>query len=252
MMVMPFFSAMWAISRARWIQLATLLANTLRSAVPSSLVLHTTPGRTYSLGDTLSNDGNGLDLGVLHQLQGGAVDTSGRGEVDDNVNIGVLAEGLVDLLVDGQQSLAGAPVHLAHELTTESVDDTGNRGGLALADEVEVEHALDGSGLETVDEASGLVVEEGMGGQRAQRTAGSRKALDLVVGRQVAIDAGGCHDEVRVVGMITWITSRSVSWRIRDKTQATCGRQLTAELGQEERMRRFRRERTDRKAGVWC
>lgn len=38
-------------------------------------------------------------------------------------------------------------LHLADELTTESVDDTSDRGLLALADEVEVKHALDGLGL---------------------------------------------------------------------------------------------------------
>jgi Fic family protein len=39
--------------------------------------------KTYSPGDTLSNDGNGLDLRVVHELQGGAVDTSRGGKVDD-------------------------------------------------------------------------------------------------------------------------------------------------------------------------
>jgi hypothetical protein len=39
-------------------------------------------------------------------------------------------------------------VHFAHELTAESINDTGNGRSLALADEVEVEHALDSSWLE--------------------------------------------------------------------------------------------------------
>jgi len=38
-------------------------------------------------------------------------------------------------------------LHLADELTTESVDDTGDGRLLALADEVEVKHTLDGLGL---------------------------------------------------------------------------------------------------------
>ena len=38
-------------------------------------------------------------------------------------------------------------IHLAYELTTERVDDTGHRRSFALADEVEVEHSLNGAGL---------------------------------------------------------------------------------------------------------
>lgn len=51
--------------------------------------------------DALRDDGNGLDLGILHELHGGSVDTSGGGEVDDGVDLGVLGYGLVDGLVDG-------------------------------------------------------------------------------------------------------------------------------------------------------
>jgi len=39
--------------------------------------------------------------------------------------------------------------HFAHELTAECVDDAGDRWRLALADEVEVEHALHGTGLQS-------------------------------------------------------------------------------------------------------
>lgn len=47
----------------------------------------------------------------------------------------------------GAGDLANA--HLADELTTEGVDDAGHGGRLALADEVEVEHALHGTGLQS-------------------------------------------------------------------------------------------------------
>lgn len=112
----------------------------------------------------------------------------------------MLAESSLDLLVDWQQSLAGTPVHLADELSAEGIDDAGDGRGLALADEVEIQHALHSPRLETVNEASCLVVEESVRRQRAQRAAGSSKALDLVVGRQVlaAIGTGGCHGENRV------------------------------------------------------
>lgn len=63
----------------------------------------------------------------------------------------MLGHGLLDALVDGEEGLAGAPVHLAHELTTEGVDDTGHGGGRALANEVKVEHALHGSGLHATE-----------------------------------------------------------------------------------------------------
>ena len=141
--------------------------------------------KTYALRNTLGNDSNGPDLRVLHQLHGGAVDTAGRGKVDNDVNIGVLGNSLGNLLIDGQESLAGAPVHLADELTTEGVDDASNRGSGTLADEVEIEHALDSTGLQTVDEASCLLVEESMRGKRAQRPAGSSEAADVVVRREV-------------------------------------------------------------------
>jgi hypothetical protein len=121
---------------------------------------------THALGDTLGDDGNALDLGELEQLHGRLVYGARGREVDDGVDIVVLANGLVNRLVDGQQCLASAPVpawlsavflnlrrgawhaHFAHELAAECVDDAGDGRRLALADEVEVEHALDGTGLQ--------------------------------------------------------------------------------------------------------
>lgn len=129
--------------------------------------------KTYALRNTLGDNGNGLDLRVLHQLESRAVDGTRRGKVDNDINVGMLGHGLLDLLVDGEEGLAGAPVHFADELTTKGVDDAGDRGSLALADKVKVQHALDGTGLQTVDETSSLVVEEGVLGKRAARTAGS-------------------------------------------------------------------------------
>jgi hypothetical protein len=101
-------------------------------------------------------------------------------------------------------------VHFADELAAECVDDTSNGGLLALADEVEVEHTLHGTGLQAavrtllakaygmqveagslLDKASCLGVEEGVRGRRGQRTAGSLKTTDVVVGRQ-ALAGGAC------------------------------------------------------------
>jgi len=103
----------------------------------------------YPLWHTLGDDGNRLDLRELHELHGGLVDGTGRSKVDNSVDLRVLGNGLLDVLVYWKEGLAGSPVHLADELTTEGVDDTGNRGGLALADVVEVKHTLHGSWLET-------------------------------------------------------------------------------------------------------
>jgi hypothetical protein len=59
----------------------------------------------------------------------------------------VFGNGLGDVLVDGQESLARTPIHLADELTTKGVDDAGYRRSLSLADEVKVKHALHSSRL---------------------------------------------------------------------------------------------------------
>lgn len=176
-------------------------------------------GITYTLGNTLGNNGDGADLGVLHQLHGGGVDGARRGEVDNGVNVGVLGHGLLNILVDGKESLAGTPVHLADELTTEGVDNTRYGRSGALADEIEIEHALHGSGLHTTDvslvshvevvgaeshdllhEASCLVVEKAVLGGR-EDTARRGKAGDVVVGRLHAVAGGesrGGHDESRL------------------------------------------------------
>lgn len=62
------------------------------------------------LRDTLGDDGNGLDLRELHELHGGLVDGTGRGEVDDGVDVGVLGHGVGSGLVDREEGLGGAPV----------------------------------------------------------------------------------------------------------------------------------------------
>jgi hypothetical protein len=127
-----------------------------------------------SLRDTLSDDGNRLDLRELHELHCGLENGTGRSKVDDSVDVGVLCHGVGSGLVDREEGLSGAPVpedlsidcfdglavrfclHLADELTTESVDDTGDRRLLALADEVEIKHTLDGLGLHSAVEIVSL------------------------------------------------------------------------------------------------
>lgn len=158
----------------------------------------------YSLWDTLGDNGNGPNLGVLHELHGGLVHTARRSKVDNGIDVRVLGHRLVYALVDWQESLAGSPVHLADELSTESVDDARNGGCGALADEVEIEHALDGSWLETVHEASRLVVEESVLSTRAQRSAGSNEAADVVIGIASTADRGRRRT--------SWDCGRHVGW----------------------------------------
>ena len=67
-------------------------------------------GLSYPLRNTLCNDGNRPDLGALHQLHGGAVDGTRGGEVDDGVDVRVFGHGFGDILVDGEEGLAGAPI----------------------------------------------------------------------------------------------------------------------------------------------
>jgi hypothetical protein len=62
------------------------------------------------LGDTLGDDGNGLDLGELHELHCGLENGTGRREVDNGVDVGVLCHGVGGGLVDREKGLSGAPV----------------------------------------------------------------------------------------------------------------------------------------------
>jgi hypothetical protein len=71
--------------------------------------------KTYPLGDTLGDNGDGLNLRVLHQLHGGAVDGTGGGKVHNGVNVWVLGHGLGDILVDRKESLTGTPVPMISE-----------------------------------------------------------------------------------------------------------------------------------------
>lgn len=82
-----------------------------------------------SLRHALGDDGDALDLWEFHQLHGGLEDGAGRGEVDDGVDVRVLANGLFDVLVDGQQRLAGSPVPAA----AVSNAMAGGQGGRGLA-----------------------------------------------------------------------------------------------------------------------
>ena len=79
----PFAFATYKISLARW---GKISASPLEIGLAKS---------AYSLGDTFGNDSNGLDLWVLHELHGGAVNTPGGGKVDNSIDLVMLGHGLV-------------------------------------------------------------------------------------------------------------------------------------------------------------
>ena len=112
----------------------------------------------------------------------------------------MLLHGLLNRLVDWEKSLAGSPVHLGDELAAESVNDTGDGWGFTLADEVEIQHSLDSSWLETIDKASSLVVEESLLTTWAQWPGWSSEAADVIVGVSAAgrwreaVGSGRRHD----------------------------------------------------------
>lgn len=86
-----------------------------------------------SLGDTFGDQSDGLDLGESENVEGRRVDGSTRGEVDDDVGIGVLLDGILDRGVDGEKSLLGTPVELLDVVTAEWVDHGGDGWSLAAA-----------------------------------------------------------------------------------------------------------------------
>lgn len=126
--------------------------DTLRLGLPENLA-------SMALRDTLSDESNGLDLLVLQALQSTRVNGSRAGEVDDDVDVRVLRDGLLQAGVDGEESLLGTPVEFLDVVATEGVDHSSDGGGLTTAGVVEVQHTLDSTGLETVDEGAGVGIE---------------------------------------------------------------------------------------------
>jgi hypothetical protein len=96
---------------------------------------------------------------MLQALESTRVDRSRAGEGDDEIDIRVLRNGLLQAGVDREESLLGSPVGLLDVVATKGVDRGSDGGGLTTAREVEVEHALDGTGMETVDEGAGVGIE---------------------------------------------------------------------------------------------
>jgi len=120
------------------------------------------------------------NLRVLEGVESRRVNTSARREVDEDVGVGVLLGGLSDGSVDGEEGLLCTPVELLDVVTSEGVDHGSDRGSLPSAREVEVEHSLDSSRLETVNEGSSGLVEGSVG--RSSGGGGGVESNDVVSG----------------------------------------------------------------------
>jgi len=90
--------------------------------------------------------------------------------------------------VRAYQSFLGSPVLFQNELPTEGVDDTGNGGSLPSADEIKVQHALDGFRLQAVDECTRILIEEFVLESRELWSSGGfcgrrRESFNAIIGR---------------------------------------------------------------------
>mmetsp|Transcript_79918 Transcript_79918/g.185577 ORF Transcript_79918/g.185577 Transcript_79918/m.185577 type:complete len:619 (-) Transcript_79918:445-2301(-) len=105
---------------------------------------------------TLCNNRHGLDLRVLHGLSGGLVHGAEGGEVHKDGGVRVLLARLLGRCVDGHERFLSAPVELHIVVAREREDHGLNRGLLALAHVVKIEHALHRTVLHAVDNGCGL------------------------------------------------------------------------------------------------
>lgn len=108
----------------------------------------------------------------------------------------MLLDSLSDRGVDGEEGFLCTPVELLDVVTSEGVDHGGDRRRLSSAREVEIEHALDGSGLETVDKRSGGLVEGPVRGSSGG-IGGGVESDDVVSGRDPGPVGGNVSDWVR-------------------------------------------------------
>lgn len=114
---------------------------------------------SVTLGHTLSDDTDRLDLRVTEDVERGGVHGSRRTEVDNDIDVWVFLNSLADGGVDWEKSLLGAPVELLDVVSTEGVNHGSDGRSLSSAGEVEIKHSLDRSGLKTKDERTGVGIE---------------------------------------------------------------------------------------------
>lgn len=152
-----------------------------------------------SLRNTFGNESKALDLREFEDLESARVHATGAGEVDDDVDVTVLLHGLLDCGVHGEERLACAPVELLDVMTAEGVNHGGDGGRGAPARVVEVEHALDGAGLQAVDERARGRVEGAVRRPRVRALAGV-EVHDLVIRLRALARGVDRADAVGVLG----------------------------------------------------
>ena len=164
---------------------------------------------SVSLGNTFGDQSDSSDLGDVESLESALVDRARRSEVDKNICIRALLDCVLDGGENREQSLLGSPVEpniegistraipsmrldsLLDVVTTEWVDHGSDRRSLTAARIVEVQHALNSTGLETEDKGAGASIK----GSVPRPFAGRGSSLER---NEVAIDlrlgglGGGC------------------------------------------------------------
>ena len=113
-----------------------------------------------------------LNLRVVHEFERRRIRATTGCKVDNDIRVWVFAHSLFDLLIYWQlqirdgfhkspyQSFLSSPVLFENELPAEGVDDPSNGGRLPSTDEIKVQHALNGLGLQAIHESAGIFIEE--------------------------------------------------------------------------------------------
>jgi hypothetical protein len=143
--------------------------------------------------DTLGNKSDGFNLRIFETFEGARIYATAGSEVDNNVNVGVLGNGLFDAGIDGEKSLLGTPIKFLDVVTTEGIDHSSNGRSGTTAGVVEVEHALDGTRLKTVYKGASVGIEGPEPGASGKGLAGL-EVDNLVLGLGAAtIRMDGTH-----------------------------------------------------------
>lgn len=114
---------------------------------------------SVALRNTLRNERDRLELREPQTVKSRRIDRARRGKVHYDVHFGVLLHGLLGARVYGEKRLLRSPVELLDVMTAEGVDHSSHAGSFASTAVIEVEHALNGAGLETIDEGASVGIE---------------------------------------------------------------------------------------------
>ena len=71
----------------------------------------------------------------------------------------MLGDGVLHASVDWKEGLFGTPVELLNVMTAKGIDHSSYGGSRATTRVIEVEHSLNSTGLQTIDERAGVSIE---------------------------------------------------------------------------------------------